>query len=100
MFERSSNEAGKLFSLLADILATWILILMILCILCYLLDPTILDFQVPKFWISPTSGFPGLQKIHTAAGGRGTDGRADGRTGGRAGGRTGGRAQLLNHTRG
>ena len=35
-------------------------------------------FWIPKFWISRSqkSGFPGLQKIHTAAGG----GEADGRT--------------------
>ena len=31
----------------------------------HFLDPKILDFQVPKFWISQKSGFPGLQKIHT-----------------------------------
>ena len=28
-----------------------------------MLDPKILDFQVPKFWISQKSGFPGLQTI-------------------------------------
>ena len=44
----------------------------------HFLDPKILDFQVPKFWISQKSGFPGLQKIHTAAGGRGADGRTGG----------------------
>ena len=51
----------------------------------------------PKIWISfQKSGFPDLQKIHTAAGGRGADGRRTGgrrtdggqRTDGRAGGRT------------
>ena len=77
----------------------WILrfVMFLIC-----LDPTFLDFpniwlsQIPKIWNSwlPKIWIPGFQKIHTAAGGRGADGRTDGRTDGRADGRAGGRMDV------